>query len=1321
MNTIGVSFLDPLDDYEIIQRIGSGTYGDVFKARNIRSSEMAAIKIVKLDPGDDITSIQQEITMMKECKHKNIVAYYGTYHRMAPEVAAVEKKGGYNHLCDIWAVGITAIELAELQPPMFDLHPMRALMLMSKSSFQPPKLKEKSKWSAGFHSFVKMCLIKSPRKRPTAETLLQHPFVTQLLTRKLMIELLDMASNPDLHHPPSPEENEDASDTAPDTIQSKGKHMPVERSLSEEQFDQVKFTPPRRKETEPYPDLGSCDDWSISGDEPESPGLLESVEEELQQRSLTVKRLSYFEWSKRKSGLFSPPPVSATTSLPPLSSLDSDLEDKNLTLRPSATLCPENVLSPKSVLLRCSGSQDVRHWCSDPCVPDDTQDRQRTLTRTLSRDTALSPEWSTMRKKTEDSMGACFSKVFNGCPLKIHCAETWVLPKTRDQYLILGAEEGVYILNLNELHEDTLEKLLPQRCTWLYVMNNVLMSISGKSPHLYSHRLIALFEQRGHLQRKQGHLSLGTNRFAERIIHRKFAVSVKIADTKGCRKCSVARNPYTDSTFLCAAVPSGLVLLLWYEPLQKFMHLKHIPVPLPDPLPIFELLVLMTDELPQLCVGVQESLQQQNERQLKFDIIHLNGMPNPQPDSETIKAVQVTQLDRDTVLIALEKTVKIVNMQGVPSKELASELEFDFPIETLVCLEESVLAFWKHGLKGLSLHNCELKFDLITVVELSHYKQGDDVTIKCFLTKKNFGNTMVWYKQSTGLIPRPIGLSYNYWNNIQFEDEFNNGRISISATEDSFHLNITAMTKEDTGKYYCGIVFLNKIEFISGAHLMLKGSKNAASPSYEIGDSDVNYAADGNRSDTSSQNVCSAYIYSYILHIIDNKSALIFTKITSRDAAYYHCGVLLYEKLYFGGGTYLTVNGTYFCGAAFANVISFSTGTVLLVKGADLKPAVIQQPVLDVLKPGNNVTLQCSVEVEMCEKGVQLVYWYRRSSDTIHPGMVYTQGDMNSECGKNSVASSPTQSCQYNLPKMNVGLSDAGLYYCAVVTCDEVLFGNDEFNSKMMYYFIIIGLAVLCTVSLTINILLYIPLRRKDRTPQQIQAANDDAKRVQYRNTDDVNYAALNLSTKIGSESKRIHILQQPQPGITSSDGNVTLQCTIENDQESCGGEQNVYWFRHSSHPGIIYTQGSCKNSSVSVSPTKSCVYSLSLRNIKPSDAGTYYCALVTCTEILFGQGINLAIDDQYKDQHIYILIGLAALLTISFISNILLCVKMQKERKSQQIRTTNEDDNDEESANKNREMTYATVQISTKQSRVKKERHPEDTLYSGLVYQQQS
>uniref|UniRef100_A0A673Y0Y5 Mitogen-activated protein kinase kinase kinase kinase n=1 Tax=Salmo trutta TaxID=8032 RepID=A0A673Y0Y5_SALTR len=759
--TIGVSFLDPLNDYELIHRIGTGTYGDVFKARNIRSSAMAAIKIVKLDPGD-ITSIQQEITMMKECKHKNIVAYFGSYHRntklwicmeycgggslqdiyhvtgpfkekqiayicretlqglyhlhetskmhrdiktyrildsvsrlsltlclcfpaadfgvaaeisasvakrksfigtpywMAPEVAAVEKKGGYNHLCDIWAVGITAIELAELQPPMFDLHPMRALMLMSKSSFQPPRLKDKTKWSAGFQSFVKMSLIKNPRKRPAAETLLQHPFVTQLLTRNLIIELLDMANNPDLHSTHSMDDND------------------LEVRIGD------------HRQTDMHTHMQACKYGGKGG---------------------------------RKSGLFSP----STASLPAISSFCPTLEDKDLTLGPSSSLGPDSTHTPKnftSVLARCSGTQDIsRQWCSDPSVSEGgalQAEKKKTEGVTSScRETSLSPEWSTLRRKTNSRadchglpptpqvhMGACFSKVFNGCPLKIHCAVTWILPKTRDQYLILGAEEGVYTLNLNELHEDTLEKLLPQRCTWLFVMNNVLMSVSGKSSQLYSHSLTALFEQRGHKQQKQSHLSLSTNRLTERINPRKYAVTVKIPDTKGCRRCSVARNPHTDSTFLCGAVPSGLILLLWYEPLQKFLQLKHIDIRLPDSLPIFELLVLVKDEFPQLCVGVgdcaAEGGKPPTNQQLKFDIIELNGTPNSSP------AMQATQLDRDTVLIVLEKTVKIVNLQGLPSKELASELVFDFPIETLICLQDSVLAFWKHGLKGRSLHTNEV-------------------------------------------------------------------------------------------------------------------------------------------------------------------------------------------------------------------------------------------------------------------------------------------------------------------------------------------------------------------------------------------------------------------------------------------------------------------------------------------------------------------------------------------------------------------------------------------------------------------------------------
>ncbi|XP_014829644.1 PREDICTED: mitogen-activated protein kinase kinase kinase kinase 5-like, partial [Poecilia mexicana] len=138
--------------------------------------------------------------------------------------------------------------------------------------------------------------------------------------------------------------------------------------------------------------------------------------------------------------------------------------------------------------------------------------------------------------------------------------------------------------------------------------------------------------------------------------------------------------------------------------------LQHIPVRLPESLPIFELLVLVTDEFPQLCVGVRECNNEESptSQQLKFDIIELNAPPASVPDGGALRAVQVTQLDRDTVLITAEKKVKIVDLKGLPSKELAAEIVFDFPIETLVCLQDSVLAFWKHGLKGRSFHSDEV-------------------------------------------------------------------------------------------------------------------------------------------------------------------------------------------------------------------------------------------------------------------------------------------------------------------------------------------------------------------------------------------------------------------------------------------------------------------------------------------------------------------------------------------------------------------------------------------------------------------------------------
>nr|CAM46854.1 novel immune-type receptor 6c, allele 3 [Danio rerio] len=129
-----------------------------------------------------------------------------------------------------------------------------------------------------------------------------------------------------------------------------------------------------------------------------------------------------------------------------------------------------------------------------------------------------------------------------------------------------------------------------------------------------------------------------------------------------------------------------------------------------------------------------------------------------------------------------------------------------------------ILMCWASGVQ--SNHSAE-------IISLQTFQLGDDVIIKCFLTRKGVGKSLVWYKQSTGEIPRAITISYyNHKGEVIFDDEFKDGRFSILSSKDSFHLNITAATKQDTGIYYCGTVFLNLIEFISGAHLMLQGAES---------------------------------------------------------------------------------------------------------------------------------------------------------------------------------------------------------------------------------------------------------------------------------------------------------------------------------------------------------------------------------------------------------------------------------------------------------------------------------------------------------------
>lgn len=77
----------------------------------------------------------------------------GSPNWMAPEVVtSQEPNSGYGSRCDTWAIGITAIELGDGDPPFQDMHPTRALFQIVRNP--PPTLYRPSNWSQNFCDFI---------------------------------------------------------------------------------------------------------------------------------------------------------------------------------------------------------------------------------------------------------------------------------------------------------------------------------------------------------------------------------------------------------------------------------------------------------------------------------------------------------------------------------------------------------------------------------------------------------------------------------------------------------------------------------------------------------------------------------------------------------------------------------------------------------------------------------------------------------------------------------------------------------------------------------------------------------------------------------------------------------------------------------------------------------------------------------------------------------------------------------------------------------------------------------------------------------------
>ncbi|CAF1266067.1 unnamed protein product [Rotaria sordida] len=833
-----VSTSSPHDEYELIQRIGSGTYGDVYKARHIPTASMRALKVIKLEAGDDFNIIQQEILMMLQCSHPNIIAYFGSYlkrdklwiamelcaggsmqdiyhvygplgelqiayilketlkgldylhrngkmHRdvkganilltedgnvkladfgvaasitatickrksfigtpywMAPEVAAVERKGGYNHLCDIWAVGITAIEFAELQPPMFDLHPMRALFLMSKSGFKSPTLKDKMKWTITFQNFVKFALTKNPKKRPSAEKLLDHPFLQGNLTTAIARDLLDRVHNGATSNQISEDRDDDDDDRnnsqAPRKITSNKEQPIVSSSNVRPIITNINQPPlirssilndPIQSETN---GINSTNDTrsAINIDET---GLLDSFLDELSRRghvppSIKHKDNGNTEHIQRLKSLgLADEDIQRLMSKLPLSAFDdlalneikhivdvmrdADVEENEDELNDNNTI----KRSPLPISLPAKSNKTKKK--DQQMIYENIDTNNNTLKSKNDDNTLKSKQDKTTMSTLSNGipsvprvhMGAGFMKIFNECPLEIHASYCWINNETRDQLVLIAAEEGVYSLNLNELHDATLELLYPRRTTWLFVKDNILWSISGKANTLYRHDLHLLFHNKS-----TARLSLQLNKIPqkfEKLMPKKLVTSVKINNTRGCIRCCVGRNQFNGFIYLAGMLTNEIFLMQYYDPLRKFMHLKTVSISIPAEPPIFEMIFSPENQYAIVCIGVSKSKSVANSYKFASINFETEKMENYHDVSllSDVSYVLQHEKDADTVLICHGNNIAIVNSQGKPrtSRRTLSELHFDCEVRSLVCLQDSVLAFHEHGMQGRSLKDNEV-------------------------------------------------------------------------------------------------------------------------------------------------------------------------------------------------------------------------------------------------------------------------------------------------------------------------------------------------------------------------------------------------------------------------------------------------------------------------------------------------------------------------------------------------------------------------------------------------------------------------------------